>query len=125
MKIKGYDFSLDVVPLGSNGEMEEEPIPPHLRLAQDEVKGTSESAKAAISKGTALQEMIGWLLRCKDQMAQQVKGASGTYQEEGRLMENLEENIKEVRRAKELSLEYKQQAGGVLTEAAQIAGAHL
>ncbi|XP_034560896.1 uncharacterized protein si:ch73-345f18.3 [Notolabrus celidotus] len=124
LKIKGYDFSLNVVPVGSEGEMED-PMPPHLRLAQDELKKTSESAKATISKGTALQEMIGWLLRSKDQMTEQVKGAAGTYQEEGRLMENLEENIKEVRRAKELSLGYKQQAGEVLTEAAQIAGANL
>ena len=120
LKMKGYDFSLSVVPVDDS---EEEPLPPHLRLAQEEVKGTSECAKATISKGTALQEMIGWLLRSKDQMAEQVKGAAATYQEEGRLNENLEENLKEVRRAKELSLGYKQQAGEVLTEAAKIAGA--
>lgn len=120
--MKGYDFSLNVVPVDDS---EEEPMPPHLRLAQDEVKGTSECAKATISKGTTLQEMIGWLLRSKDQMAEQVKGAAATYQEKGRLNENLEENLKEVRRAKELSLGYRQQAGEVLTEAAQIAGAHL
>lgn len=100
-------------------------MPPHLRLAQDELKGTSESAKATISKGTTLQEMIGWLLRSKDPMAEQVKGAAATYQERGRLNENLEENMKEARRAKELSLGYRQQAGAVLTEAAEIAGASL
>uniref|UniRef100_UPI0037E81586 uncharacterized protein n=1 Tax=Semicossyphus pulcher TaxID=241346 RepID=UPI0037E81586 len=125
LKIKGYDFSLNVVPVGSEGESEEEPVPPHLRLAQDELKGTSENAKATISKATTLQEMIGWLLRSRDQMAEQVKGSVATFQEEGRLLENLGENIKEVRRAKELSLGYKQWAGEVLTEAAQIAGAHL
>ncbi|XP_073319667.1 uncharacterized protein [Pagrus major] len=125
LKIKGYDFSLNVVPVGFEGESEEEPLPPHLRLAQDDLKGTSESAKATISKGTTLQEMIGWLLRSKDPMAEQVNGAAATYQEQGRLNENLEENIKEVRRAKELSLGYRQQAGEVLTEAAQIAGASL
>lgn len=122
LKLKGYDFSLDVV---SVDESEEEPLPPHLRLAQDEVKGTSESAKATISKGATLQEMTGWLLRCKDQMAEQVNAAAASYQEQGRLNENLEENMKEVRRAKELSLGYRQQAGEVLTEAAEIAGAHL
>lgn len=125
LKIKGYDFSLDVVPVGFGGGSEEEPVPPHLRLAQDELKGTSESAKATISKGTTLQEMIGWLLRSKDPMAEQVKGAVATYQERGRLNENLEENMKEARRAKELSLGYRQQAGAVLTEAAEIAGASL
>lgn len=125
LKIKGYDFSLNVVPVRSEGESEEEPLPPRLRLAQNELKSTSESAKATISKGTTLQELIGWLLRSRDQMAEQVKGAAATYQEQGRLNENLEENIKEVRRAKELSLEYRQQAGEVLTEAAQIAGSYL
>lgn len=125
LKMKGYDFSLCVVPVGSEGEGEEEPMSPHLRLAQDELKGTSESAKATISKGTTLQELIGWLLRSKDQMAERVKEAAATYQEQGRLNENLEENMKEVRRAKELSLKYRQQAGEVLTEAAQIAGTAL
>ncbi|XP_070841173.1 uncharacterized protein [Chaetodon trifascialis] len=125
LKIKGYDFSLSVVPVTSEKDSEEEPLPPHLQLAQNELKGTSESAKATISKGTTLQELIGWLLRCRDQMAEQVKGAAATFQEQGRLNDNLEENIKEVRRAKELSLGYRQQAGEVLTEAAQIAGAYL
>ncbi|XP_029298555.1 uncharacterized protein LOC115015407 [Cottoperca gobio] len=122
LKIKGYEFSLNVVPVGKS---EEEPLPPHLQLAQDEVKGISESAKATISKGTTLQELIGWLLRSKDKMAEKVKGAAATYQEQGRLNENLEENLKEVRRAKEFSLGYRQQAGEVITEAAQIAGAFL
>lgn len=125
LKIKGYDFSLNVVPVGSEDESEEEPLPPHLQFAQGELKGASETAKATISKGTALQELFGWLLRSKDHMAEQVKGAAATYQEQGRLNENLEENMKEVRRAKELSLGYKQRAGEVLTEAAQIAGAYL
>ncbi|XP_037331012.1 uncharacterized protein si:ch73-345f18.3 [Pungitius pungitius] len=119
LKMKGYDFTLSVVPVG---EGEEEPPPPHLQLAQNEMKGTSECAKATVSKGTTLQELVGWLLRSKDQMAERVKEAAGTYQEQGRLNENLEENLKEVRRAKQLSLGYRNQAGKVLTEAAQLAG---
>ncbi|XP_042363077.1 uncharacterized protein si:ch73-345f18.3 [Plectropomus leopardus] len=122
LKLKGYDFSLSLAPVV---ESEEELLPPHLRLAQDEVKGISDSAKATISKGTTLQELIVWLLHSKNQMAEQVYTAAGTYQEQGRLHENLEENLKEVRRAKEMSLRYRQQAGDVLTEAAQIAGASL
>lgn len=114
-----------MVRVGSAGESEDEPLPPHLQLAQGEFKGASESAKATISRGTTLQELIGWLLRSRDHMAEQVRGVGATYQEQGRLNENLEENIKEVRRAKELSLGYKQQAGQVLTEVAQIAGAYL
>lgn len=123
LKIKGYDFSLSVIPIGKGGKCEE--MSPDLQFVQDEMKCTSESTKATISKGTTLQELIGWLLRSKDQMTEQVKRAAETYQEQRRLIENLEENLKEVRRAKELSLKYRQQAGEVLSEAAQIAGAYL
>ncbi|XP_041867435.1 uncharacterized protein si:ch73-345f18.3 [Melanotaenia boesemani] len=125
LKMKGYDFSLSFVPVDLEGEKEEKPLPPNLRLAENEVKGISESAKATISKGATLQELIGWLLRSQDQMVEQVKEAAETYQEQGRLNENLQENIREVKRAKELSQGYRQQAGKILTEAAEIAGAHL
>uniref|UniRef100_A0A3Q1G0R3 Uncharacterized protein n=1 Tax=Acanthochromis polyacanthus TaxID=80966 RepID=A0A3Q1G0R3_9TELE len=125
LKIKGYGFSLSVVPVGSEGESEEESLPPRLKSAQNELKSTSENAKAAISKCTTLQELIGWLLRSHDQIAEQVKGAAETYPEQGRLKENLEENMREVKRAKELSQEYRQQAQDVLSEAAHIAGAQL
>lgn len=58
-------------------------------------------------------------------MAEQVKGAAVTYQEQGRLVENLEGNIKEVVRAKELSMEYRQKAGKIFIEAADLAGPSL
>lgn len=122
MKLNGYDFSLGVVPLGSAGGRTEEPLPPHLKLAQGEFKDASDSAKATISKGTAIQELIGWLLRSTDQMAEQVKGAAATYQEQRRLSDNLERNVKEVRRAKDLSQGYRERATEVLSEVAQIAG---
>lgn len=122
LKTKGYDFLLDVTPLKSAGESEEEPLPLHLKLAQGEIKAVSESAKATISMGTTLQEMIGWLIRTQGPMAEQVKTHATTFQEQGRLSGNLEENMNEVRRAKEMSLEYRKQAGEVFTEVAQIAG---
>lgn len=125
LEIKGYDFSLRVVPVGLQDGGEQKILPPCLRLAQDELRGTSENAKATISKGTTLQELIGWLLRSRDQMAKQVKGAALSYQEQGRLNENLDENMREVKRAKELSAKYRQQAGDVFIEAAQIAGDYL
>ncbi|GAA6234588.1 uncharacterized protein LOC108897756 [Lates japonicus] len=125
IKLKGYDFSCSVIPLGIEGKCDDEPLPPHLKLAQDELRGASEKVRATISKSTTLQELFGWLLRSRDQMADQVKGAAPTYQEQGRLTENLEENMREVKRAKELSMEYRQRAGEVLTEAAQIAGTYL
>ncbi|XP_015231966.1 PREDICTED: uncharacterized protein LOC107085868 [Cyprinodon variegatus] len=120
LKMKGYDFSLVTNPIGPEGENEEKPL--CLQSAQSEVMGLSDRAKATISKGTALIQLIDWLLRGHSQMAEQVKGAAENYQEEGRLCDNLEENMKEVRRAKELSQRYRQQAGEVYNEAAQIAG---
>lgn len=125
LKMKGYDFFLSAVPVWSEGAGEGKPLPPRLQRAQNELKGASDSARITISKGTTLQELIGWLLRSHDKMAEQVKKAAETFQEQGRLSENLEENMREVRRAKELSQGYRQQAAAVLTEAAQIAGAPL
>lgn len=119
--MKGYDFSLRVLSVGSQDRSKQ--MSPALRTAQDEFKCMSDSTKATMSKGTALQELMGWLLRSNDQMVEQVKEAAASFQERGRLVENLEENMKEVRRAKELSLRYRQEAGEVLGEAAQIAGA--
>lgn len=123
--MKTYDFSLSVLPVSSEVKANDKPLPSPLQFAQDMVKGTSDNAKATISKGTTMQEMIGWLLRSQNQMAKQVNGAAVTYQEQGRLAKNLEENLNEVRRAKELSQRYRKQAGEVLSEAAQIAGAHV
>lgn len=125
LRIKGYDFYLDLTPVRSAGGHEEEAMPPHLELAQREMKVVSDSAKATISKGTALQEMIGWLLRTHGQMTEQVKRDASTFQEQGRLSGNLEENMNEARRAKEMSLEYRKQAGEVFTEVAELAGANL
>lgn len=101
--------------------MEESP-PPHLKLAQGEFKDASDSAKAVISKSAALQELIDWVLYNANQMAEQVKEAAATYLEKRRLGQNLERNVKEVRRAKDQSQGYRQKATEVLTEVAQIAG---
>lgn len=125
LKMKGYDFTLNVVPVSLEGETEEEPLPPALQHAQNEVRYISDRAKVTISKSTTLQELTGWLLRSQSKMIEQVHGAAENYQEQGRLKENLEENMREVRRAQELIQEYKQQAGEVLKEAAQIAEAQL
>ncbi|XP_062343065.1 uncharacterized protein si:ch73-345f18.3 isoform X2 [Osmerus eperlanus] len=121
VQIKGYDFSLTVVPLSSETDPELS-LPPRLRLAQEVLKGVSQGAKATVASGTKLQELTGWLLRSEDRLAEQVRQAAPTYQEQCRLEENLKETMQEVRRAKELSLGYRKQAGEVLSEAAQIAG---
>ncbi|XP_077599110.1 uncharacterized protein LOC144214531 [Stigmatopora nigra] len=125
LKMKGYDFSLSVVPVNPNPEDNTFGLPPALKLAQENVKCASENTKATISKGTTLQEMIDWLLRSKVKIAERVEKVAETYQEKGRLDENLEKNMKQVRKAKELSMKYRELAGEVLTEAALIAGVPL
>ncbi|XP_026156432.1 uncharacterized protein LOC113126565 [Mastacembelus armatus] len=122
LRMNGYDFSLNVVPLQLDGKSEGDPLPPRLQSAQDELRIISDRAKATISKGAPLSELTGWLLRERDQMAKQVKGAAASYQEQGRLNDNLEANMREVRRVKALSGGYRKRAEEVLTEAAQIAG---
>uniref|UniRef100_A0A3B3HPF1 Si:ch73-345f18.3 n=1 Tax=Oryzias latipes TaxID=8090 RepID=A0A3B3HPF1_ORYLA len=113
--IKGYDFSLSVVPVSLESETEEEPLPPGLQHTQNEVRYISDGAKATISKSTTLQELTSWLLRSQSTMIEQVHEAAENYQEQGRLKENLKENMIEVRRAQRLIQEYKQRAGEVLT----------
>ncbi|KAK7898679.1 hypothetical protein WMY93_019532 [Mugilogobius chulae] len=125
MTLKGYDFFLTVCHANSEDQNNAEPLPYHLQRAIDEFKDISDSAKATIAKGTTLQELVGWLIRSRDHMAEQVKGAAGTFQEQGRLSENLKENMNEVARAKELSMEYRQKAGKIFIEAADIAGPSL
>ncbi|XP_013998507.1 uncharacterized protein [Salmo salar] len=121
MVMKGYDFSLSVVPLRSAVEGEESP-PSRLRLAQEELWAISQGAKVISAAGTKLQELIGWLLSGAERMAEQVREAAPTHQDRCRLEENLIETMQEVRRARELSLSYRQRAGEVQTEAAQVAG---
>ncbi|XP_061738777.1 uncharacterized protein si:ch73-345f18.3 isoform X2 [Nerophis ophidion] len=118
LTMKGYDFFLSAAPREGNNKLA---VPQAVQSAQEEVRCLSENTKAAVSKGTTLQELIGWLLRGQVQMAEQVKKVAGTYQERGRLMDNLEENMREVSRAKELSLKYRSDAGEILTQAAHLA----
>ncbi|XP_042151259.1 uncharacterized protein si:ch73-345f18.3 [Oncorhynchus tshawytscha] len=119
--IKGYDFSLSVVPLRSVDEGENS-LPRLLRLAQDELRGFSQGAIAIVAAGTKLQVLIDWLLSRGERMAEQVREVAPTHQDHCRLEENLIETMQEVRRVRELSLGYCQQAREIQTEAAQIAG---
>ncbi|CAL8294094.1 unnamed protein product [Merluccius merluccius] len=128
LQMKGYDFSLSAVPLqesGEDGDNRPPPVPGRLQSAQDALRGVSQAAKMTVSVGTKLQELIGWLLRSEERLAEQVAKAAPTYQERQRLEENLQNNLRETRRGRQLSLEYKQSAGEVLNEAAQLAGVEL
>ncbi|XP_062386014.1 uncharacterized protein si:ch73-345f18.3 isoform X2 [Sardina pilchardus] len=113
-QMKGYDFSLAVVP---NDE-----VPSKLRRTQDSIRGLCQASKAIVAASTKLQEMIGWLTKAEEQLANQVLEVAPAYQEQRRLEDNLKENLQECRRARELSATYREEAGKILNEAALLSG---
>ncbi|KAG7245017.1 hypothetical protein INR49_023583 [Caranx melampygus] len=73
LKMNCYDFFLNVVPVGSEGKQEEVLLPQSLRLARDELRGTSERARATISRGTTLNLLLVWMNNSRDLIAERVK----------------------------------------------------
>lgn len=114
LEVKGYDFSLMV--------RSEAKIPNELKLTQENVTELSRAAKSVISVSTKLNEMIDSLLRDEDSMISQIQDAESRHQEQKRLMDNLRENLREARRATELSPKYRKEAGNLLNEAALLSG---
>ncbi|XP_048059604.1 uncharacterized protein si:ch73-345f18.3 isoform X3 [Megalobrama amblycephala] len=114
LEVKGYDFTLMV--------RSEAEIPNDLKRTQENITELSKAAKAVISVATKLQEMIDWLLKAEDTMTKQVEAAESRHQERKRLVDNLKENLREVRRAKEKSPKYRKEAGNLLNEAAVLSG---
>lgn len=97
-------------------------IPSELNRMQENVTELSRAAKSIISISTKLNEMIESLLRDEDSMISQIQDAESRHQEQKRLMDNLRENLREARRAKELSPKYRKEAGNLLNEAALLSG---
>ncbi|XP_051948752.1 uncharacterized protein si:ch73-345f18.3 isoform X2 [Xyrauchen texanus] len=114
LEVKGYDFLLVVRP--------EAEIPEKLKRTQENIGELSKAAKAVISVGTKLNEMIDSLLKAKENMTKQIEDAESQHQERKRLEDNLKENIREAKRAKELSPKYKDEAGELLKEVARLSG---
>ncbi|XP_043088882.1 uncharacterized protein si:ch73-345f18.3 [Puntigrus tetrazona] len=114
LEVKGYDFNLT-----ARSEAE---VPGELRRTQENVAELSRAAKSVISAGTKLHEMIDSLLRDEDGMRRQIQDAESRHQEQKRLLDNLRENLREARRAKELSPAYRKEAGNLLNEAALLSG---
>ncbi|XP_042601274.1 uncharacterized protein si:ch73-345f18.3 isoform X2 [Cyprinus carpio] len=114
LEVKGYDFSLMV--------RSEAEIPSELKRTQENVNELSRAAKSVISVSTKLHKMIDSLLRDEDSMVSQIKDAESRHQEQRRLVDNLRENLREARRAKELSPKYREEAGNLLNEAALLSG---
>ncbi|XP_017556967.1 uncharacterized protein si:ch73-345f18.3 [Pygocentrus nattereri] len=114
LQMKGYDFTLVVTP--------EDEVPDKLQRTQENISELCKAAKAVVAVGTKLQEMINWLLKAEESLTAQVREAAKTHQEQKRLGGNLQENLREARRAKELSPRYREEAGKLLNEAALLSG---
>ncbi|XP_077050970.1 uncharacterized protein LOC143701518 [Siphateles boraxobius] len=114
LEVKGYDFTLMV--------RSEAEIPNALKMTKDNITELSKATKAIISVATKLQEMIDWLLKKEDSMTKQVESTENNPQDKKRLLDNLKENLREARRAKETSPKYRKEAGNLLNEAAVLSG---
>ncbi|KAI7799231.1 hypothetical protein IRJ41_020606, partial [Triplophysa rosa] len=114
LEVKGYDFTLVV--------RSEAEIPDRLKRTQEDITELSKAAKGVMSVGTKLQEMIDSLLQAEEGITRQVEEAQSSHQERKRLVDNLKENLREAKRAKELSPKYRNEAGDLLKEVAQLSG---
>ncbi|KAA0709936.1 hypothetical protein E1301_Tti020260 [Triplophysa tibetana] len=114
LEVKGYDFTLVV--------RSEAEIPDGLKRTQEDITELSKYAKGVMSVGTKLQEMIDSLLQAEEGITRQVEEAQSSHQERKRLVDNLKENLREAKRAKELSPTYRNEAGDLLKEVAKLSG---
>ncbi|KAL2080640.1 hypothetical protein ACEWY4_024433 [Coilia grayii] len=114
LHMKGYDFSLAVVP---NSE-----VPAKLHSSQESIRALCQASKAIVAAATKLQEMIGWLTKAEEQLSNQVLQVAPAYQEQRRLEDNLRENLQQCHRARELSSAYREEAGKLLNEVALLSG---
>ncbi|KAI5621860.1 hypothetical protein C0J50_18617 [Silurus asotus] len=114
LQMKGYDFNLIVIP--------NDPVPDSLELTQENVKELCRAATAIVAVGPKLEEMIDWLLKSEESLAQNVNKAAKTHQETKRLESNFRENLREASRAKELSPRYRKEAQKLFKEVALLSG---
>ncbi|XP_075072960.1 uncharacterized protein LOC142161336 [Mixophyes fleayi] len=115
IQIEGYNFSLVV--------KEAENIPGDLKEAQEAMAKLSRATKLLIGIQTKLSGMVFSVAQEKTEMANKIQETNTGYLDRIRLADNLDENLKNIDRAKQLSKEYEQEANNVLMEIAAIAGA--
>ncbi|KAB5530720.1 hypothetical protein PHYPO_G00132650 [Pangasianodon hypophthalmus] len=117
LQMKGFDFSLAVTP--------DDPMPDKLKRTQENIKELCQAVKAIVAVGPKLEEMINWLLKSEKSLTKKVKEEAKTYLESKRLRDNLRENLHKASRAKDLSPRYREEAGKLLNEVAQLSGVEL
>ncbi|XP_066443465.1 uncharacterized protein [Eleutherodactylus coqui] len=114
VQMKGYNFTLLVEAT--------EDIPANLQDSQKLMKELSRATKVLIGSQTKLGGLVFSVNQIQGEMANQIKEVNTGYLDQIRLVENLEENIKNIETAKLLSTEYEDEASEVLKEIAHIAG---
>ncbi|KAM4031409.1 uncharacterized protein ACNLHF_018874 [Anomaloglossus baeobatrachus] len=114
IQMKGYNFNLLVEP--------NEDIPEKLQQSQELMKELSRATKVLIGSQTKLGGMVFSLSQKKEEMTEKIKELNPGYLDQIRLVENLEENMKNIDKAKQLSTEYEEEASEVLRNIAHIAG---
>ncbi|KAM9296247.1 uncharacterized protein PAF06_017149 [Gastrophryne carolinensis] len=112
LRMEGYNFSLVV--------HSAEDIPEGLQEAQNLTKQLSRATKLLLSNQSKLDGMVFSLAQTKSEMESKIKEANTAYLDQIRLVENLEENLKNLQKAKLLSADYREEANGVLREIAAI-----
>ncbi|XP_073416138.1 uncharacterized protein [Dendrobates tinctorius] len=117
IQMKGYNFNLLVEPT--------EDIPENLQESQELIKELSRANKVLIGSQTKLGGMVFSLCQKQEEMANKIKEVNPGYLDQIRLVENLEENMKNIEKAKLLSTKYEEEASEVLRNIAHIAGADI
>ncbi|XP_068120542.1 uncharacterized protein [Hyperolius riggenbachi] len=115
IKMTGYKFSLAV--------KESDDLPEELQEAQELTKNLSLATKLLIGSQTKLDGMVFSVAQEKSEMESKIKQTHLGYLDQIRLIENLEDNIRNINSAKQFSKDYDKEATGVLEEIATITGA--
>ncbi|XP_073538636.1 uncharacterized protein [Phyllobates terribilis] len=114
IQMKGYNFNLLVEPT--------EDIPENLQESQKLMQELSRATKVLIGSQTKLGGMVFSMGQKQEEMAKKIKEVNPGYLDQIRLVENLEENMKNIEKAKLLSTEYEEEASEVLKNIAHISG---
>ncbi|KAK1173144.1 hypothetical protein AOXY_G3192, partial [Acipenser oxyrinchus oxyrinchus] len=117
VQMQGYNVSVVVKPESA----------PDIKLqeAQELMKNLSQAFKSFGAASNKLQEMITSALHSEIEITHRVKEAKRPYQKQIRVEANLKDNFQEVKRIKQLSSQYREEASSPLNEVARLAGISL
>lgn len=117
IKMEGYNFSLTTQTTDN--------LPEALQESQGLVTQLSRAVKLLMSTQTKLGGMVFSVPQDKSEMESKIKEVNTGYLDQIRLVENLQENTRNIDMAKKHSKEYEEEARSLLTEIANISGISL